>query len=85
MTVKYLKKASLVLPDLGFIWHQLAIAQGRTGDLGMATLSLAEEAVIHNRIEDARRLAHRAQTKLKRGTSGWQRADDIVHLTNRNN
>ena len=83
--LKYLKKASIVLPDLGFIWHQLAIAQGRTGDLGMATLSLAEEAVIHNRIEDARRLAHRAQTKLKRGTSGWQRADDIVHLTNRNN
>lgn len=66
--------------DAPSVWRQLATAQGRTGDEGMAALSLAEEAVRQNRVRDALLQAKRAQAKLPRGTPGFLRALDIEQL-----
>ena len=81
--LKLLGRTIRALPDSAFAWHQLAIAQGRTGDLAMAALSLAEEALLRNRTKDAALQAKRAQQKLKRGSPGWQRAVDIEQLAKR--
>ena len=63
-----------------FAWRQLATAQGRNDMPGELALSLAEEALLRNRIEDAIQQAKRAQHHLKRGAPGWLRALDIEAL-----
>ncbi len=63
-----------------FPWHELAIAQGRLGELGHADLALAEEALIAGRTGRARALAGRALTRLRPGPSR-QRALDIRATT----
>lgn len=81
--LKLLGRTVRAMPNSAFAWHQLAIAQGRTGALDMAALSLAEEALLRNRAKDAALQAKRAQHKLKRGSPGWQRAVDIEQLAKR--
>jgi predicted Zn-dependent protease len=58
-------------------WRLLATAYGRTGDLGMSALALAEEALAMGDDESARRQAARALRALPTGSSGWLRAQDI--------
>jgi predicted Zn-dependent protease len=58
-------------------WHSLAIAQGRMGQIGNASLALAEEAILSGDTATARTQAIRATELLPRGSPGWLKADDI--------
>lgn len=60
-------------------WHELGVAAGRAGDMGEASLALAEEAILDGDLHLASTQAHRATELLPRGTPGWIRADDISH------
>ena len=58
-------------------WHFLAIAYGRTGDLGNSALAQAEEAMAQGDKVQARGLAQRAIKLLPAGSPGRLRAEDI--------
>lgn len=63
--------------ESSFLWHLLATAYGRSGDMGMAAYAQAEEALVRNNPKDAQMFAKRAQDTMKRGSRGWLRADDV--------
>ena len=58
-------------------WRLLATAYGRSGDIGMTAVALAEEAVALGDYESAREQAQRALQIVARGSPGWLRAQDI--------
>jgi predicted Zn-dependent protease len=58
-------------------WHQLGIAEGRTGNLGPAALALAEEGILSGDLRQASQQATKATQLLPRGSPGWLRAEDI--------
>ncbi len=60
-----------------FAWRLLARAYGLQGDLGMAALSLAEEALAMGEAEDALEQAIRAEQTLPYGSPGWLRVQDL--------
>ncbi len=60
-------------------WHQLGVAQGRIGNMGEASLALAEEAILDGDVKLAAQQARRAADLLPRGSPSWIRADDISH------
>jgi predicted Zn-dependent protease len=60
-----------------FYWRQLAIAYGRTGEEGLSSLALAEEAAIQGRRQDALRLAERATRQLPDGSPAQLRVRDL--------
>jgi len=60
-------------------WRLLSIVYGRAGDLGFSSLASAEYAYATGRTRDAIGFAKRAQDKLKFGTPGRLRAEDIEH------
>ncbi len=64
-----------VVPSMA--WRLLATAYGRQGDLGMAALSLAEEALVLRDGEAAVEQAQRAEALLAHGSSGWLRLQDV--------
>lgn len=61
-----------------FYWRQLAIAHGRRGEMAESSLALAEEAMLLNRMAEARYHAGRAEKLLPRGSPGWLKAQDIL-------
>jgi predicted Zn-dependent protease len=61
------------------VWHFLAVAYGRDNQMGMAALSLAEQALANGKKKDAIQQAKRAQQLLARNTPGYARAEDIHH------
>jgi len=63
------------------LWRQLAVAYGRAGDLGMSALATAEQYLLFERKDEARRQAQRAQGRLAEGTPGWLKAQDILQAT----
>jgi predicted Zn-dependent protease len=62
-------------------YHLLAQAEGRLGDVAAAELATAEGHFFSGRFQDAKIFATRAQIKMKRGTPGWVRAQDIIEFT----
>jgi predicted Zn-dependent protease len=58
-------------------WRLLGIAYGRSGDMGMASLSLAENALLIGDFSSARAQAARAERLLPKGSPGWNRVQDI--------
>ncbi|MDE0808255.1 MAG: M48 family metalloprotease [Alphaproteobacteria bacterium] len=79
----HMQSAIQFLSDSAFAWHQLATAQGRNNMSGALALSLAEEALLRNRLKDAIQQAKRSQYHFKRGAPGWLRALDIEELAKR--
>lgn len=59
-------------------WRTMAIAYGKGGQEGMASLSLAEAAVANGDEKGARRQADRALQQLPQGSPAWLRAQDIL-------
>lgn len=55
----------------------LAVAYGKQGKEGLASLHLAEGAYMQNKIDFAKKEAALAKSKLPKGSPGWLRADDI--------
>jgi predicted Zn-dependent protease len=58
-------------------WHFLAIAYGRSGDMGNSALSLAEEAMAQGDKAQAKGQAQRALKLLPAGSQARLRAEDI--------
>lgn len=75
--LKNLLFATRESPENAFGWHQLAIAYGRDGQLGMSTLALAEEALIKGKLRDAAYQVARAERHFSQGSAGWIRAQDL--------
>ncbi len=65
-----------------FVWHLLAIAYGRQGNLGLSSLALAEEALASDKPKLALKQAKRAQHLLKTNQHRL-RAADIQSLAER--
>jgi predicted Zn-dependent protease len=59
------------------VWHLLAIAYGRDNQMGMAALSLAEEALANGKKTDATQQSNRAKQLLARNTPPYFRAEEI--------
>lgn len=59
-------------------WQQLAVAYGRAGDIGMASLASAERFLASGELRDAQGQAERAKRLLKEGSPGWLRAQDVI-------
>ncbi|MGK7870719.1 M48 family metalloprotease [Falsiroseomonas sp. E2-1-a20] len=62
--------------DSPFVWRQVAIAQGRLGNMPQADLALAEEALLLGDARSARTLATRAEAALPAGPQRL-RAQDL--------
>jgi predicted Zn-dependent protease len=75
--IAYLNDASREEGRDGQIWHFLAVAYGRDKQMGMAALSLAEEALANGKKKDAIQQAQRTQQLLPRNSTGYSRAEDI--------
>lgn len=75
--IAYLKDAARVEGREGSVWRLLATAYGRDNQLGMAALSLAEEALANGKKKDATQQAQRAKQLLARGTPAYDRAEEI--------
>jgi predicted Zn-dependent protease len=61
-----------------FAWRQLAIARGRLGEMPLADMALAEEALLLGDLRTARGLARRAEAALPAGPQRL-RAQDIAN------
>lgn len=64
--------------DNRFVWHLLAVAYGSLGDEGMASLAMAEKALLSEKVSEARFHAGRAERLLRRGTPAWLQAVDVL-------
>lgn len=78
--IDILKKVTLREPDNSSAWQQLAVAYGRTGDIGMASLASAERYLVIGALRDALGQAERAAHMLPEGSPGWLRAQDLIAL-----
>lgn len=65
-----------------FTWHNLAIAHGRMGNMGLSALALAEEAVRRGKKEAALYQAGKVQQTFPRGSIQWLQAQDIIEVAN---
>lgn len=70
-------------PDNAFGWRLLGITYGRMGNIGMASLALAEAAHLLGDRAAAIAQATRAVELLPAGSPGSLRAEDIRHLAER--
>lgn len=77
-SIPNLKKALLKEKENTFAWHQLGIAYGRSGDLGMSNLALAEEAFITENKREVRKFVELAKKHLKVGSPAEFRANDLL-------
>ena len=64
-------------------WRLAATAYGRSGDIGMSALALAEQNLLLGRNLDAAGQAKKAQRLLKDNSPSWLRAQDIVNTADR--
>ena len=76
-----LNQALRIDRSIPLAWRLAATAYGRDGRLGMSALASAEYNYLIGRRADARGMAERAQRRLKRGSPGWLRAEDIRQQT----
>lgn len=61
-------------------YRYLAQAYGQLGEIPEAELATAEGNFYSGNYQDAKIFAARAQTKMKRGSPGWVRAQDIINF-----
>ena len=75
--IAYLNDASRSEGHESQVWHFLAVAYGRDNQMGMAALSLAEEALANHKKKDATQQATRAKQLLPKSSVSYLRADEI--------
>jgi len=61
------------------VLRDLAQAEARLGNNGMASVLTAERYAMAGRLKDAKIHAERASGLLPRGSAAWQRAQDVLH------
>jgi predicted Zn-dependent protease len=76
--LRVLTKARTLDPYSPLMLRDLGLAHARAGNTGMAALMSAERYALIGRLKDAEPHAKRAQGLLPRGSSGWNRAQDIL-------
>lgn len=76
--LRVLVKARARDPYSPLMLRDLGLAYARAGNNGMAALMSAERYALIGRLKDAVPHAKRAQGLLPRGSSGWNRAQDIL-------
>jgi len=64
--------------------YLLAIAYGKQGQEGLSRLHLAEEALLQNKPDFAKREASLARANLKKDTPAYMRAEDILNAVEKN-
>jgi len=79
--IRVLEDVTRVDTENSAAWQQLAVAYGRTGDLGMAALASAERFLAEGQLRDAEGQAERASRLLKAGSPSWLRAQDLITLS----
>ncbi|MBI1211615.1 MAG: M48 family metalloprotease [Alphaproteobacteria bacterium] len=77
----HLKAALNLEPDNAMAWYYLASVYDSQGNEGMAALATAERDFAVQDMGGAMRFAKRAQRGLRQGTQDWQRATDIVAVS----
>lgn len=85
---KYLQRATQELqtaiaiePDNGFGWHELSVAYARAGNKALAELATAERCFSLYALPCAVQFAGRSQRALPQGSTEWQRAADIIAIS----
>ncbi|MGH1414636.1 MAG: M48 family metalloprotease [Pelagimonas sp.] len=63
------------------ILRDLSVAYAKTNQPAMASLATAERYALQGRFKDAELHAKRAVDRLPRGSSPWQRAQDVLHAS----
>lgn len=81
--VEQLENAARIEPQNAQTRRFLAIAYGKQGNVGLSRLSLAEEAMLQNRPDNAIREATLAQAALSKNSASWLRASDILDTAKR--
>lgn len=76
--LKHLEKVIRKIPESPATWKQLAIAQGRNGQMALAQLSLAEEALLRGDHARALKKALFSKKNLTQDLFAHQRALDII-------
>ncbi len=76
-----LEKALRDENDNSFAWYELAQAYGRMGLVGKADLATAERFFVVGAYPQAQQFAGRAQKGLAAGSIDWQRANDILAIS----
>ena len=75
--IAYLNDASREEGRDSEVWHFLAVAYGRDNQIGMAALSIAEQALANGKKKDAIQQAERAKHLLARNSAAYARAEEI--------
>lgn len=75
-----LERAALDDPYDASLLRTLALAYARAGKPGLADVATAERLALTGRLDDAIRMAKRAQAQLPVGSPSWRRAEDIRTL-----
>jgi len=75
--IEHLEPVVRVEPRNSFAWRLLAVAHGRLGNEAMASLAMAEEALLTGRVPDANFHAGRAEQLLRKNSPAWLQAQDI--------
>jgi predicted Zn-dependent protease len=78
---RHLKIAIKDEPGNAMAWYYLADAYSRSGDDAMAALATAERYYALQQYPQAMNFSQRAQKKLKEGSNDWQRANDILSIS----
>lgn len=79
-----LSEATRLEPNESTSWHYMAVAQGRSGNLPEAALAQAEEALANGKAKQAKFFANKAMNGLPMGSPSWQRAQDILGVSESN-
>ncbi len=78
--INNLEQALIIEKNNVFAWRQLAIAYGRSGDLAMSNIALAEEALRLRKKQDVNKFAELAKPHIKPGSPADLRLQDIQAL-----
>ncbi|MET1028143.1 MAG: M48 family metalloprotease [Dongiaceae bacterium] len=76
-----LSEATRLEPNDASSWHFMAVAQGRSGNFPEATLAQAEEQLARGKKKQAKFFANKAMNGLPMGSPSWQRAQDILGVS----
>ncbi len=81
--IRHLTIARRSEPNSSSLYRLLAIAQAQLGRLGQADLASAESAFRFGDLNLAKTRATKAKRRLKNGSPGWIRANDILNYKHR--
>jgi len=75
--IRHLDFVTTIEPHNASAWRQLAIAHGRSGDLGESALASAEQYLALGMVRNTLQFADQAINRLAEGSPSWFRAQDI--------